>query len=425
MVDRISQLFLPEPKRSAGGKVYQGRFTCHDIQWTGRGSSLFGTFTITAGELADAASNGLLWTDQDVQRGIKPECATNIRELSLADGYPDTSIYIFDADNADDIVDKLLHDKQLFLSPLIWNLRPGTFTAYRDDKANALYIYDGRIYLPDSHHRQQAIVKAVSLYREFPDDYPAFSDDQQFKVELYFLPRENEGDYFFDKNQRTKPTAKSKAYDLTTEDDLSILAKSVISASSTLRGNVNRVTDRLTAKNPDLLTLSTLREMMKTFAGNEVIGQSELEGMAAVAGDFFDMLAAIRPELGKLTAPERVAVRHGSMVDSATIMHGYAALMRAYNLDLATLGALRAKQRWEERLSRLSSQVTYTLDGWNGDFFDRSNPLWERSGILKRNRAGTLTITNSGATRAEAGRILRTLMAGEQAVTDLAFILAR
>lgn len=425
MAPRSSQIFLEHPKRSAGGRLYQGRFTCHDIQWTGRGGSLFGTFTITAGELADAAASGLLWTDQDVQRGIKPEVQTSVRELSLADGYPDTNIYIFDSDNADDIVDKLLHDKQLFLSPLIWNLRPGQFYAYRDDVNKSLYIYDGKIYLPDSHHRQQAIIKAVHLYREAPDDYPAFSDEQQFKVEVYFLTRENEGDYFFDKNQRTKPTAKSKAYDLTTEDDLSILAKSVISNSQNLRGNVNRVTDRLTARNPDLLTLSTLREMMKTFAGADVIGQSELEGMAAVAGEFFDMLASVRPELGKLLPADRVRVREQSMVDSATIMHGYASLMRAYNLDMATLGAVRAKERWTHRLSRLSAKVAYKLEGWTGDFFDRSNPLWERSGILKRNRAGVLTITNSGATRAEAGRILRTLTAGDQAVTDLAFILAR
>jgi hypothetical protein len=425
MAQRPAHIFLPEPKRSAGGKLYQGRFTCHDIQWTGRGSSLFGTFTITAGELADAASSGLLWTDQDVQRGIKPDRPTNVRELSLATGYPDTNVYIFDAENADDIVDKLLHDKQLFLSPLIWNLRPGDFLAYRDDVAGSLYIYDGRIYLPDSHHRQQAIIKAVKLFRDSPDDYPGFSDEKQFKVELYFLPRENEGDYFFDKNQRPKPTAKSKAYDLTTEDDLSILAKSVILNSGVLRGNVNRVTDRLTAKNSDLLTLSTLREMMKTFAGSEVIGQSELEGMATVAGSFFDMLADVRPELSKLDAAARVQVRANSLVDSATIMHGYAALMRSYNLDMARMGAGPARERWHDRLARLSSSVVYKLDDWQGEFFDRANPLWERAGILKRNRNGDYNITNSGATRAEAGRILRTLMAVDQPVTDLAFVLAR
>src|SRR5207253_472043 len=118
-----------------------------------------------------------------------------------------------------------------FLNPLVWNLRPGSFDAYWDQKNNSIYIYQGKIYLPDSHHRQQAIIKAVNVWRSAQKDYPRFSGDRQFKVELYFLSRTDEGNYFYDKNQLPTPTAKSKAYDLTTMDDLSLLAKQVIERS--------------------------------------------------------------------------------------------------------------------------------------------------------------------------------------------------
>lgn len=92
-----------------------GRFVCDGIQWTGEGEDLFGTFTITARELLSAADSGLLWTDQGVQRGVKPECAGAPTELSLAQGYPDDKTYIFVTENADDITDKLLYGRKLFL----------------------------------------------------------------------------------------------------------------------------------------------------------------------------------------------------------------------------------------------------------------------------------------------------------------------
>ncbi len=240
---------LAQPKRNAGGSVYHGRFTCPRVQWAGFRPDSIATFTVTAGEVADAVASNILWTDQDVQRGIQPAVIPPpSRELSLSVGYPDFAKYVFDSQKADEIATKLLRGDQVFLSPLVWNLRPGTFEAYWNDSDQELYIYDGRVYLPDSHHRHQAISKAVNIWREAPGEYPQFSDAMQFKVELYFLSREDEGNYFYDKNQLPKPTAKSKAFDLTTQDDLSLLAKEVIEQSINLRENVNRVTDRLANK---------------------------------------------------------------------------------------------------------------------------------------------------------------------------------
>src|ERR1700733_3866672 len=97
--------FLAEPRRTPGGGIYQGRLALSDIQWTGIGRDIFATVTVTLEQLADAAENRLLWTDQAVQRGIQPTAPPGIpRELPVGDGYPDSRFYIFDDANADDMV---------------------------------------------------------------------------------------------------------------------------------------------------------------------------------------------------------------------------------------------------------------------------------------------------------------------------------
>jgi hypothetical protein len=263
----------------------------------------------------------------------------------------------------------------------------------------------------------------VQLWRETPNAYPKFSGDRQFKVELYFLEKENEGNYFFDKNQRPKPTAKSKAYDLTTLDDLSLLAKETIEKSTALKNNVNRVTDRLSARSPHVVTLSTLREMMRTFASTDSIDAAELEGLATVAAQFYDLLAEARPELGTLPLGERNKVRKDLIVDSATMMHGYAALMRDYNQSLATLGAKKASTQWRTLLRRLGADEVYHFGKWKGDFFAKANPLWEAVGIVKARRdSDQLTVLNTGGARGEAGKVLRLFMATDPVPTNINFL---
>ena len=427
-MNRISvKGFLTKPKNTASGHVYQGRFTCHDVQWIGEGEEALATFTITAQELADAAESRLLWTDQDVQRGIKPEASpVPPRELPVGDGYPDPKRYVFDALNADDMAEKLLRGERVFLSPLVWNLRPGTFEAYWDKPKGSIYLYTERIYLPDSHHRQQAILKAVRAFRESASAFPKFSPTKQFKIELYFLSKTDEGNYFFDKNQRPKPTAKSKAYDLTTLDDLSLLAKRTIANSEALRDNVNRVTDRLTSKNPQVMTLSTLREMMRAFAPSESLDEPGVEGLATVAATFYDLLAGVRPELGRMSEAERRRVREHKIADAAVMMHGYAALMRDFNDEIGNRGVNAAIRDWGGKLKRLSQASEYSFKQWTGDLFEKRNPLWQVVGVVKPGRDGTrLTVLNTGAARSECGRILRQLVSMDDAITSLGFLATR
>ena len=401
--------FLKEPKLDPQGGVYRGRISLPGVQWTGSGADAFATFTATADQLADAAENRLIWTDQSVQRGINPAAARGVhRELALADGYPDKKNYIFDSANADDIAEKLLRGDRLFLNPLVWNLRPGEFSAFFSREESSIYLYSGKVYLPDSHHRHQAILKAVRATREHPTAYPKFSGDRQFKIELYFLDKEGEGNYFYDKNQRPKPTAKSKAYDLSTIDDLSVLAMRVIEKSASLSQGVNRVTDRLSKKSPHFITLSTLREMMKTFAGTEEIDEAELEGMALVASDFFEMLSSVRPELRAAGDDGKRPIASDSLAAAAVMMHGYASLMKDYGTDIAKLGPSKAREVWRLRLEKLSPSRQVTVGDWNGDFFSKHNPIWLRHGIVKAGgESGQLNILNTGGARAQVSRILK------------------
>lgn len=421
------QGLLPKPKVTASGKAYKGLFVCDGVQWTGEGADTLATFTITAGELADAAQSQLLWTDQDVQRGIEPHAPPGTpKELSLGDGYPAQGLYIFDHDNADDIVDKLLAGDQLFLSPLVWNLRPNSFSAYWSDAESSLIIYSGKAYIPDAHHRQQAIIKAVKAWRECPSDYKNFSESKEFKVDLYFLSREDEGNYFFDKNQRPKPTAKSKAYDLTTHDDLSLLAKKMVEASPNLSQNVNRVTDRLTAKNAQVVTLSTIRNMMRIFAADRDLDRSEIDGLAFSAADFYDLLTAVRPELGLQDLASRKVIRRNLIVDSGTMMHGYAALARDYYDDAVKFGTHDAKLKWKQKLSRLSSSRSYDFSSWRGDLFDKANPLWLQVGVVKAAATqGKFSAVNNGAAQSAATRTLRQLLAVEPVPNNLDFLVQR
>lgn len=410
----VLQSELPEgfdatPAKDAGGNLYSGRLHLPSVQWTGKGETAFATTTLTLQQIADAAESRMLWTDQSVQRGINPAAPSSTpRELALAVGYPD-SRYIFDGANADDITEKLLRNQRMFLSPLVWNLRPGTFKAFWDESTASVYVYSGKIYLPDSHHRHQAILKAMRAYLDAPKAYPDFLPNQEVKVELYFLSRTDEGNYFFDKNQRPKSTALSKAFDLTTEDDLSVLAKKVLDLNPDFGKGVNRATDRLTKKARQFVTLSTMREMMRVFAGQSEVEETELDGLAEIASEFLSMLMRVRPELNVDTSH---AVRDKTLASSAVMFVGYAYLMRDFANDLSKLGSSKARAGWQERLSSLDPGRLYSRGSWVGDVMSKENPLWIDVSVTAVDaESGKVRITNSGGSRARAGRALREIVA--------------
>jgi hypothetical protein len=304
------------------------------------------------------------------------------------------------------MAEKLLSGARVRLNPLVWNLRPGTFEAFYDSSTGRLHLYRGRIFLPDSHHRHQAILRAVAASREAPADYPDFGPENQFTVEIYFMAVSDEAEYFFEKNQLGRRADRSRAYELTSQDTLALAAKRFIDLTPSLHSNVNRVTDRLTSKNAQIVTLSTLRTMVETFfSQGDPPTPAEAEEAATRMSQFYELLVEVRPELGVLELADRVAVRQQSLVDQAVMMHGYAALMRAYAAEFGHEGRV-ATARWKRRLQRLSASEVYRSGRWSGDFFSRDNPMWARVGVLQHTKSGRLAVSNTRQTRGVVAQAL-------------------
>lgn len=398
-----------KPVRLPRGKsTYAGRYTVSDLLVLENPDDIHASASLTILEIADAIERNLVFTDQLVQRGIKPgrEAEAEI-ELSVEDGYPDTGLYVFFPDKADEIAEKLLDGERLHLSPLVWNLRPGEFDAYLDREQRELRLYRGQFYLPDGHHRHQALLKAFRIWNEAPEEYPNFDPERQFTLSIHFMSREEEGEFFFEKNVLGKPVAKSKSYDLTTRDPVSTLAKRLIEKSPSLRGNVNRVTDQLSGRNPHVVTLSTLHSMMEQIAGEDpALSDREIEDMSDVLARFYEMLAEVRPELGPLDIDERKDARRDSMAAQAVVMHGYAELMKAFRETVKKDGLEEAIGEWDDRLENLSPDVEYEFGDFEGDLFDRTNPLWRDLGVIQKTRTNKDAVSNVRQTRASVGKLL-------------------
>jgi DNA-sulfur modification-associated len=403
---------LRKPLERRGGGIYRGRFQIPDPQWLLNPDDLHASAALSVRDIVTAIENRLVWTDQLVQRGIRPEKESDAKvELCVADGYPDRFTYVFYPEKSDEIAEKLLDGQPgLRLSPLVWNLRPGRFQAAFDADSDEswLYLYRGRIYLPDGHHRHQAILKAFKLWEEAPDDYPAFDAERQFTVDIYFMSRQDEAEYFFQKNVLSRSVERSKSFDLTEQDALSVLAKRVIDNSDSLRGNVNRVTDRLAASNPQVVTLSTLREMMLAAVGTDEFTEDDIARVAPLLGQFWEMLAAVRPELRRLDVTARRDSRRESMAGQAVVMYGYAELMRRFLRDAEREDLESAIVKWTPLLDTLRKRHAYThpATGWRGDFFARQNPLWREIGVLQTTKSGGETVSNVRQTREQTARVL-------------------
>jgi hypothetical protein len=400
---------LDEPIARRGGALHAGRFQIDNLLLVDNPDDVHLTASLSVRDLADAADGNLLYTDQIVQRGIKPGKAGEV-ELSLADGYPDPDVYIFYEDKADEIASALLSGQKLHLSPLVWNLRPGHFQGYLDTSARNLVLYSGRIYLPDGHHRHQGIVQAFRIWQTAQDEYPDFDVDRLFTVDVYFMSRQEEAQYFFEKNVLGKDVDKSKSFDLTTRDPLSNLAKALIDKSPSLKGNVNRVTDRLSAASPQVITLSTLHTMMQRVVGEDSApGDERIEELATWLAAFYEMLAEVRPELGLLSLEDRQKARRESMAGQAVLMHGFAELMREFVNDVEADGLEDAARNWKSRLAPLGKAKTYkSEDGeFSDDLFLRTNPLWRELGVIQSTRSGRDAVSNVRQTRDSVADLLR------------------
>jgi hypothetical protein len=405
--------FLPEAIEAPdGGGRYAGRLRLTNVQWVNNEDERMVTCTVTARQILDWSESSMLWTDQTMQRGIKAEAPPGTATLlPLRDGYPDPKLYVFHAEKADAMATALTEGRKLFLSPLTWNLRPGTFEAFYDPDDKSLTVYKGKVFLPDSHHRHQAIALAMRVFDESnPGECDPHLPDRQFTVNLYFMPKMDEGEFFYEKNILGTPTAKSKAYDLTDQDAAASLAKEMIRQSPSLLGNVNRVTDRLTARNRQVVTLSTLRGLVEAAVDATTIDPSTVESTGALLAEFYEMLVGVRPELGQLDLADRVRTRRDLLSDSAVMMHAYGQLAGRFIREAHEDELVEVKARWAARLAALSPGNERVVNDYPGDLFDKANPVWREEGILQLTKSGTLTVSNTRQTRARCHDVLNRAM---------------
>ncbi len=153
---------------------------------------------------------------------------------------------------------------------------------------------------------------------------------------------------------------------------------------------------------------------MRTFAGSNEVEESELEGLARIAAEFFEMLALVRPELNAATPH---AVRDGTLASAGVMMHGYAALMREFNLDIARLGSSAARDHWQRALAMLGPDVNYRQAEYSGDFLGRTNPLWQQLGIARLDpSSGRVQVSNTGGSRRRAGDALVARVIGQDSI---------
>jgi hypothetical protein len=97
--------------------------------------------------------------------------------------------------------------------------------------------------------------------------------------------------------------------------------------------------------------------------------------------------------------------------------------MKDYKSDIVSLGTSRALKKWQDKLRYLSKDSKYKYKKWQGDIFDKKNPIWLAVGVLKyAQRSNKLSIINTGASRIAAGRVFRQLLSLDRRPTDLSFL---
>jgi len=296
---------------------------------------------------------------------------------------------------------------EAYLGQLSWNFRQDETTLEYDENTRSLKIGAGAATIPDSGHRHMAILKAA----ESVGKGSSFSLDRKVSVRIYNAPESEENRIFYAMNQEGKkadPTRSKWLHRLGATKIAGALAEQCPS----LKDNIDTIRDRLSKKNPRLCAFNTLSNAFETYWAdcNPEEEEAFKADVAYVAG-FWNKLATIRTELGRLDISRRKRVRETLLVDSALAISAYVAIarkMRDLKIDIS-------------RLDKLGQPVTITVKNAQGeeeqrevDLFSRENPVWEQVGILvpSRKRSGekVFTLRNARQTRDAMLKMLETVL---------------
>jgi hypothetical protein len=227
----------------------------------------------------------------------------------------------------------------------------------------------------------------------------SFSLDRKVSVRIYNAPASEENRIFYAMNQEGKksdPTRSKWLHRL----GATKIAGALAEQCSSLKDNVDTIRDRLSKKNPRLCAFNTLSGAFETYWGDcNPEEEDAFKADVAYILTFWNKLAAVRPELGRLDIARRKRVRETLLVDCALAISAYVAIART----------MRDRQIDLSRLDKLGKPVTITVKTAAGDeqrevdLFSRENPIWEQVGILvpspKKSGEKVFTLRNARQTR--------------------------
>jgi hypothetical protein len=333
---------------------------------------------MAARDINQLYKTGFLKVDPDRQRGM--DSVTGKR--------------ILDEEKVERWAEQLVKG-EAYLGQLSWNFRQDETALEYDEASRSLKIGAGAATIPDSGHRHMAILKAADSVGKGS----SFSLDRKVSVRIYNAPASEENRIFYAMNQEGKksdPTRSKWLHRL----GATKIAGALAEQCSSLKDNVDTIRDRLSKKNPRLCAFNTLSGAFETYWGDcNPEEEDAFKADVAYILTFWNKLAAVRPELGRLDIARRKRVRETLLVDCALAISAYVAIART----------MRDRQIDLSRLDKLGKPVTITVKTAAGDeqrevdLFSRENPIWEQVGILvpspKKSGEKVFTLRNARQTR--------------------------
>lgn len=295
---------------------------------------------------------------------------------------------------------------EAYLGQLSWNFRKDETTLEYDEGNRSLKIGAGAATIPDSGHRHMALLKAA----ESASRGSSFNLDRKVSVRIYNAPASEENRIFYAMNQEGKkadPTRSKWLHRLGATKIAGALAEQCPS----LKDNIDTIRDRLSKKNPRLCAFNTLSGAFETYWADCNPEEDEVfKASVDFSVQFWNKLATVRPELGKLDISRRKRVRETLLVDSALAISAYVAIARKMHDQQISLSLLE----------KLGQPITFTIKTATGeeqrevDLFSRGNPIWEQIGVLvpstKKSGQKVFTLRNARQTRDAMLKTLETVL---------------
>lgn len=253
---------------------------------------------------------------------------------------------------------------------LTFNLNPDTTTVEIDEDNHRLELVDGNFdQKVDSATRTRAIIAAAK------NPAQTFDLSTRFAVRVWFATSEEEDRLFHVYNQigeKVNDTVAKFQYQSTAHQRI---AKLLMVGSHHLGlDNVEVQSNTVSANSNKLVAFNTLSQAVETFWSGDPVDEAGEKAEARYLIDFWDELATVRPEFGRLSKTERQQVRGVSVAGTAVSIHGVIALADSMRTSGASL----------TKLSALKSTVSIDEDGVERavDYFNYDNPLWLSIGVL-------------------------------------------